>query len=246
MFAAMGLAAALVVTPAGASSTQEAAQAVKQQDGADIYELREAGTLAYVRGDFLEAIRLWRMAADEGDAKAQINLGFAYASGLVGPPDDVEAVRWFRIAADQGEAVAQGALGVMYENGEGVPQNSAEAVRWYRLAADQYSSEGQFALGTMYYRGLGVPQSHSEAVRWYRLAADQGNFKGQFELGHMYEAGEGVPQDYVQAYKWFSLAAVQDVSAAVERRDDMIALMTPAQIAEGQRLAAEWRPRSPQ
>jgi TPR repeat protein len=83
-------------------------------------------------------------------------------------------------------------------------------------------------------------------VRWFRLAADQGDFDGQYELALIYQVGRGVPQDYVEAYKWFSLAAAQDDSFAVRGLNDMTALMTPAQIAEGQRLAAEWQPRSPE
>ena len=48
-----------------------------------------------------------RHAAEQGDADAQFNLGFAYATGEGVPQDDAEAVRWFRLAAEQGNALAQ-------------------------------------------------------------------------------------------------------------------------------------------
>ena len=55
--------------------------------------------------------------------------------------------------------------------------------------------------------------------------------------------GQGVPQDYVQAHKWFNLAAStlsgSDGAEAVKNRDVAAARMTPAQIAEAQKLARE-------
>ena len=62
--------------------------------------------------------------------------------------------------------------------------------------------------------------------------------------------GHGVAQNYVQAHLWFTLAESQGYAGfpgnahskswryVVERKK-----MTPAQIAEAQRLAREWKPR---
>jgi len=65
----------------------------------------------------------------------------------------------------------------------------------------------------------------------------------------MYHKGEGVPQDYVQAHLWFNLAAStlkepKKREIAVSSRDLVAAKMTPAQIAEAQRLAREWKPKT--
>jgi TPR repeat protein len=59
----------------------------------------------------------------------------------------------------------------------------------------------------------------------------------------MYANGLGVQQNYVEAYKWYALSAAQWDATAVTNRDRVLGEMTPAQIAEGQRLAAAWRPR---
>jgi hypothetical protein len=87
-------------------------------------------------------------------------------------------------------------------------------------------------------------------MKWYRLAADQGNPNAQNNLGHMYRNGEGAPQDYVQAHMWFNLAASRIPASekkerdnAIEARDFTASKMTPAQIAEAQRLAREWKPK---
>jgi len=80
-------------------------------------------------------------------------------------------------------------------------------------------------------------------VRWYRKAADQGNALAQTNLGGMYLNGWGVPQDNVQAHMWYSLAAAQGENHARKNHDLLAEKMTPAQIAEAQRLAREWKPR---
>ena len=76
-----------------------------------------------------------RAQAEQGDAVAQYNLGYAYHNGEGVPQDYSEAVKWYRRAAEQGNAGAQLNLGVMYSNGEGVPQNYREAYIWFSLAA---------------------------------------------------------------------------------------------------------------
>ena len=59
-------------------------------------------------------MRWYRLAAEQGDADAQSNLGVMYDSGHGVPQDYAEAVRWYRRAAEQGDASAQFDLGRMY------------------------------------------------------------------------------------------------------------------------------------
>jgi uncharacterized protein len=59
----------------------------------------------------------------------------------------------------------------------------------------------------------------------------------------MYGAGLGVPQDYALAHMWVNLAAAGGHKDAVKNRDIVAAKMTPAQIAEAQKLAREWKPK---
>ena len=76
---------------------------------------------------------------------------------------------------------------------------------------------------------------------WYHRAADQ-SFKGaQRLLGIMYQTGHGVRQDYVQAHMWFNLSAAQGWGAAAEARTMLERAMIPAQVAEAQKLAHEWK-----
>jgi TPR repeat protein len=117
------------------------------------------------------ALAACRRLAEQGNAGAQRNLGFAYELGQGVPQDYGEAVKWFHKAAAQGLASARDALGTMYANGQGVPQDDKEAVIWFRKAADQGHSNGQLNLGLMYEAGRGVPQDYVLAHFWFNLAA---------------------------------------------------------------------------
>ncbi len=56
------------------------------------------------------------MAAEQGDAAAQYNLGTLYFNGQGVPKNYAEAEKWFRLAANQGNAMAQTALNRLYRN----------------------------------------------------------------------------------------------------------------------------------
>ena len=60
----------------------------------------------------------------------------------------------------------------------------------------------------------------------------------------MYEDGRGVPQDYVLAHMWFNLAAALGHPWAANSRARLAATMTDDQIAEAERLAREWKPKT--
>ena len=64
-------------------------------------------------------MKWYRLAAEQGHAKAQFNLAAMYGNGKGVPEDDKEAVKWYRLAAEQGHLSAQHKLGLMYDNGEG-------------------------------------------------------------------------------------------------------------------------------
>ena len=114
-----------------------------------------------------------------------------------------------------------------------------------KIKAEKGDAAAQFALGLMYDVGQGVPKDEAEAVKWYRKAADQGDADAQNNLGFMYGEGNGVVKDEIEGYKWFLLAGAQGDEDAKEMISEIEREITPAQRAEGQRLAREWKPRKP-
>ncbi len=120
----------------------------------------------------------------------------------------------------------------------------ATALKEWRPLAEQGDAEAQYALGVIYNHARGVPQDYEKAFHWYSKAAAQGLAMAQSKLGMMYGLGRGVPQDYVLAHLWMSLAAAQGIEQARKIRDKLAEKMTPAQLADAQRLALEWKPKS--
>ncbi len=197
---------------------------------------------ALQRGDFSTAYVLARPLAERGLDVAQLIVGVMHGGGHGVPRDDAEAANWLHRAADQGRPEAQTILGRMYAKGQGVQQNDAKAAKWFRMAADQDHAPAQSNLGLMYARGRGVAQNDAEAAKWFRRAADKGLVEAQTILGLIYVKGQGVTQNYVFAHMWFNLAAAQGSAGALDNRDQLARMMTPAQVAEAQRLAEEWAP----
>ena len=51
----------------------------------------ENGIEAYERGDFSNALRIFRLAAEQGDSKAEYELGVMYVTGGGVPQDNIYA-----------------------------------------------------------------------------------------------------------------------------------------------------------
>jgi len=87
-----------------------------------MYEMGEG-----VPEDFAEAARWWRLAAEQGHASAQHNLGLMYRDGQGVPEDIALAYMWFNFAAAQGNEGAQEAKDII--QGEMTREQIAEAQR---------------------------------------------------------------------------------------------------------------------
>jgi TPR repeat protein len=131
-------------------------------------------------------------------------------------------------------------LGTAYEQGWFGETDLHEALKWYRRAAAQGDPDAQNSLGQMYQDGEGIQQNYTLAAEWHRRAAEHvpdlgGAGQGRNNLGLLYLDGLGVPKDNVRAYMWFRLANTDaNLSYAKDR-------MTPAQVLEAERMAAEWK-----
>jgi len=104
------------------------------------------------------AVETMNLAADQGQADAQFNLGGLYINGEGVSQDYTQAAAWYRKAAEQGDADAQFKLGRLYYHGHGVPQDDTQSAFWYRKAAEQGNAEAQYLLGLTYTLGDDVPQ----------------------------------------------------------------------------------------
>ncbi len=141
--------------------------------------------------------------------------------------------------AEGGDAEAQVRLGFYYLGKFKTPSQPSgdswlQGTKWLRMAAAQGNPEALYYLaGTL---------METDRLRFYRFAAEQGYPPAQLQLAYYY-SGKG---DLVQFHKWFQLSVA---ALPPTFRDDgpfkeNIRKMTPAQIAEGDRLAREWKPKT--
>lgn len=140
-------------------------------------------------------------------------------------------------------------MGDKYYWGRGVPQNYVEAMKWFRKAAEQGHANAQNYIGHCHYCGFGVRQDYTESVKWFRKAAEQCNPAAPFNLSDCYEHGLGVHQDHVEAYKWFKIGIdieggdIGDLRKALATKSFVL---SPEQIAEGERRYKEFKVRAAQ
>ncbi len=129
----------------------------------------EGGAAAEGRGDYMEAMKQYRQAADHGDAKAEQHIGTLFAKGLGVQQSEAEADKWFLKAAEHGNAESQFLIGFRYRDGWGGPPNYPESLKWLRKAAEQGNTSAMGALAIAYKTGEGVPEDNVRAHMWYNL-----------------------------------------------------------------------------
>jgi CRP-like cAMP-binding protein len=115
---------------------------------AEAGDVRAQSTLGivYYRGgggvqrNYDAALKWFRLAADQGDATAELHIGLMYLDGAGVPRDDTEEAKWFQRAADRGEPAAQYNLGALYANGGLGQVDSVQAYMWFNIAASRLPS----------------------------------------------------------------------------------------------------------
>ena len=163
-----------------------------------------------VEQDVTKAVALYRKAAEQGQAEAQMALAIFYLSGSMGVAENLDtAVEWYKKSAEGGFSEAQAALAEMYEIGLGVNQDLKIATKWYLRAAEQGHIESQLKIGVIYKEGQRVQQSDRSARKWLRSAAAAGNMKAHIYLGAINYDGDDLGGNYLKAYNWFLPAAEQ-------------------------------------
>jgi uncharacterized protein len=191
---------------------------------------------------YATVLSVYRKAALQGHAQAQLYLAGFYKYGDGVAQDDKQAFEWYFMAAQQGLSEAQFNVGMYYFTGKGVSQDYGQAFGWWHKAAVQGFAAAQFNLGSLYDGGVGVQQNPVEAAKWYRKAADQGHANAQLNLSASYFNGKGVPKNEKLAYFWCLVSCAQGNQHAPRNRDIIEKKLTPPQRAEVQAAARAWKP----
>lgn len=117
----------------------------------------------FARGDLAVSMAMWRKAAQQGYAPAQVRLGDI----LDKAEEDEEAVTWYRKAAEQGSAAGEYGLGQMYAKGEGVKKDFEQARALILRAAGKNYLPAVTLMMEAYRAGsLGVSRDLVQAREW--------------------------------------------------------------------------------
>lgn len=146
-------------------------------------------------------------AANQGDARAQNEIGLCYENGDGVQQDQQQAFLWYSKAAAQDYAIGQYNVGCCYYYGKGVDLDYAQALFWFTKAAGQNFSMAQYNLGCCYMNGQGVVPNQETAFYWFKKAADQDLPIAAYNVGLYYHQGYGVEQDYEKAVLYYQKAA---------------------------------------
>lgn len=161
-----------------------------------------------------EAIKWYRLAADQELPEAQHRMFACCMDGVGIERNTANAAKWCRKAAEAGHGDAMFDMGMLYVSGTGVEQNAKGAFRWFRKGAECGHTMCLYKFGQCYKLGFGVEKDEDEASKWqnkavaaWRANANAGDTSAMRRLANLYMNGDVVELDKEEAVKWFRKGA---------------------------------------
>ena len=173
----------------------------------------------------LEIERLYRIAAENGHYKANINLQSGTMRGHFTLRGE-EHLRLSQQLIDAGVATGYYFIGIFLKNGSaGLKQDKAMSLRYFRKAADQGSAQAQYDVGDI----LAPSDIEPDVARkMRRCAAEQGNGRAAIALGiNLKNRGQ-----YQEALEVFQMGVVAGNESAASRLKDAFSGPLPSATAE--------------
>lgn len=170
------------------------------------------------KGDPAEAFTLYQHLAREGNAHAQVTLGWMYHNGQGGPKDKDQALAWFERAANLGSSEGAFYCG-RHAFGEGEYQ---EGLKWFNQASTRNYGPALLWLGLSHLRGYGVPVDRARGIAYLERAAETGNWYARRELAlQMIRGASGIsniPAGLVLLPYWAIAAVVEFLRSGYSER----------------------------
>jgi len=196
------------------------------------YWLRVLAALLFIgvfaQKGFGQNIEELKKKAENGDAKAQVELGRALISGKNTRKDEKAGAKWIAKALAQDNWAAKYYYGVCLTYGVGVDKDPKKAVSLLNETANPKSKEGVEIVWDAYDQLIESDQFKWEdmgkneraiAVKWIMLGAENGIPKAQCLAGEMYHEGLGVTKDLGKAAKLIRASAQSGFKEAVNFAD---------------------------
>ncbi len=135
--------------------------------------------------NYVEAGKLYLIAAERGQTYAQGQLGMLYALGFGVKHDWPSAISWLEKSASAGDPESQFMLAGFYCDGRGVPPSRKKAIELFESSAKQGHEDAALELGII--SGSGefpdLDQNTGESTRWLKYAASFGFQEANYYMG---------------------------------------------------------------
>jgi uncharacterized protein len=130
-----------------------------------------------------QAAQWYLRSAEQGNAEAQLLLGFAYLAGVGLTKDEKNGISWIQKAANFGFPKAQAIMGAAYLDGlYGLSKDISGAKEWLTKAALQGEPGAEYLLWREYSSGTNYPKDLPAAVEMLRKSANHGYATAQAAL----------------------------------------------------------------
>jgi TPR repeat protein len=222
--------ATLKINASAAIAACEKAEAASQ--GGAHYRTLQARAL-FAGGRFDEAVKLYRAAAEAGDARALVSLGRLEETGDHVPKDVVGAYALYEKAAERGGADGAINYAVALTEGKTMPKDLSRAYGLLKSAADAGSAVATFDLGKFADDGLGGDAG--QALALFRRAAALGEPNGYRAAATLLDEGRHVPKDPEAAADELLRAVAADAGFAIAELTAPSQAWAPATVSALQR-----------
>ncbi len=199
-------------------------------------------------------------------ARLYYKIADEYRKGEVVTQDITESIKWYKKASDLGNTFATRDLaqifergGLIFEKGGLISADYAEAERFYLKYAEQSRANGRESpsdtASLAEVLEFGVRGIASDSIRAARLrisAAERGQQLEWEFAGSLYErpdsyrgqpTGDAVSRNLVRSYVYYTISSeyFKTNSDALQGRDRVRKLLTPAELKEADSLLSKWR-----
>ena len=195
--------------------------------------------------DTEEAVKWYRLAADQDLPEAQYRMFVCCSDGVGIERNSVNAAKWCRKAADAGLEEAIYDMGMLYVKGTGVEQNAKSAFKWFRKGAERGHPMCLYKFGQCYKLGYGVEKDEDEASKWqnkavaaWRTSAKSGDTASMVRIAELYMKGDVVELDKEEAVKWYLKGA--ELGNAMAQYELATCYHNGEGVEEDQEEAAKW------
>lgn len=178
----------------------------------------------------------WK-AANEDNADGQFNVGKMMFIGQGVEKNERRAMFWMEKAGSQGHATAINELVNIYLAGG----HFVNAKYWLEKQEEKGNVGAMEKLAYLHDKGLGTPKDDNKAFEYQLKAANRGSPIAQLVLYFRYVHGLGVEKDGAEAVKWGTLIPNKDAKA-LEGLEALKQSLTPEEVREGEKRAAQWVP----